>query len=417
MLTAEENITLPLQLAGGKFDKDWVDDVIGKVGLSDRRKHRPSELSGGQQQRVAIARALVSQPTVMFADEPTGNLDSKTGQEILDLLRDSVANYGQTTVMVTHDALAACIGRNAPLPRRRPDRQVAARRHVTRAPRRHGRGDPRVIHVALRGLLGRKLRSILTAFAIVLGVAMMSGTFVLTDTIDAAFKGIFAETYANTDAVVSGKGADISFQGTQAETPPFPEELLDQVVELPSVGAASGIILDETNADILTKRRQGREHRRGAVVRLRNRPRRGFAVQPAEAARGRLGRERRRGRHRRRDRGQPGLQGRRHGQDRDAPAGRGVHGHRPRAVRRGPLARHRDVRRLHDPGGPAALRPRGTARPDCGRGRGRHDARGARRRARGGAARRSGRRPLGGGADRRGSGVGRVPRLHPLLPA
>jgi putative ABC transport system ATP-binding protein len=113
MLTAEENITLPLELAGGSYDKDWVDDVIEKVGLTNRRTHRPSELSGGQQQRVAIARALVSKPTVMFADEPTGNLDSKTGQEILDLLRESVANYGQTTVMVTHDALAACIGRHA----------------------------------------------------------------------------------------------------------------------------------------------------------------------------------------------------------------------------------------------------------------------------------------------------------------
>jgi putative ABC transport system ATP-binding protein len=110
MLTAEENITLPLQLAGGKMDKDWVDSVIAKVGLSDRRKHRPSELSGGQQQRVAIARALVSQPTVMFADEPTGNLDSQTSQEILGVLRESVEEYGQTTVMVTHDAGAASIG-------------------------------------------------------------------------------------------------------------------------------------------------------------------------------------------------------------------------------------------------------------------------------------------------------------------
>jgi putative ABC transport system ATP-binding protein len=110
MLTAEENITLPLQLAGGKIDKAWVDDVIGKVGLSDRRKHRPSELSGGQQQRVAIARALVSRPTVVFADEPTGNLDSKTGGEILEVLRESVETYGQTTVMVTHDANAAAIG-------------------------------------------------------------------------------------------------------------------------------------------------------------------------------------------------------------------------------------------------------------------------------------------------------------------
>jgi putative ABC transport system ATP-binding protein len=109
MLTAEENIVLPLELAGRKHDRGWVDEVIGKVGLSDRRKHRPSELSGGQQQRVAIARALISQPTVMFADEPTGNLDSTTSAEILELLRDSVSTYGQTTVMVTHEPNAAAI--------------------------------------------------------------------------------------------------------------------------------------------------------------------------------------------------------------------------------------------------------------------------------------------------------------------
>jgi putative ABC transport system permease protein len=110
-----------------------------------------------------------------------------------------------------------------------------------------------VIKVALRGLAGRKLRAALTAIAIVLGVAMMSGTFVLTDTIDKAFQGIFSESYANTDAVVSGKGADITFQGTQAETPPFPEELLDQVRALPDVGAASGSVTDLTNTKILTK--------------------------------------------------------------------------------------------------------------------------------------------------------------------
>ena len=109
MLTAEENITLPLQLAGGKQDRDWVENVIDKVGLGDRRTHRPSELSGGQQQRVAIARALISRPTVVFADEPTGNLDSKTGGEILEVLRESVRDYGQTTVMVTHDANAAAV--------------------------------------------------------------------------------------------------------------------------------------------------------------------------------------------------------------------------------------------------------------------------------------------------------------------
>jgi putative ABC transport system ATP-binding protein len=107
MLSAEENVTLPLSLAGEKPGQEWVDEVIDKVGLSDRRKHRPSELSGGQQQRVAIARSLITKPTVLFADEPTGNLDSETSAEILDLLRESVDSYGQTTVMVTHDAGAA----------------------------------------------------------------------------------------------------------------------------------------------------------------------------------------------------------------------------------------------------------------------------------------------------------------------
>jgi putative ABC transport system ATP-binding protein len=109
MLTAEENIRLPLELAGGKIDKEWLDEVIKRTGLDDRRTHRPSELSGGQQQRVAIARALASRPTVIFADEPTGNLDSTTSGEILDLLHEMVADFGQTIVMVTHDARAAAI--------------------------------------------------------------------------------------------------------------------------------------------------------------------------------------------------------------------------------------------------------------------------------------------------------------------
>jgi len=109
MLTAEENILLPLSLAGTKTDDEFYRDLLGRVGLADRTSHRPAELSGGQQQRVAIARALVSRPTVVFADEPTGNLDSKTGGEILELLRESVASYGQTTVMVTHEARAAAI--------------------------------------------------------------------------------------------------------------------------------------------------------------------------------------------------------------------------------------------------------------------------------------------------------------------
>jgi putative ABC transport system ATP-binding protein len=109
MLTAEENIPLPLSIAGEKPQREWLEQLLNDVGLTDRRTHRPSELSGGQQQRVAIARGLISKPTVLFADEPTGNLDSKTSGEILDLMRHSVESYGQTTVMVTHDPRAAAI--------------------------------------------------------------------------------------------------------------------------------------------------------------------------------------------------------------------------------------------------------------------------------------------------------------------
>jgi len=109
MLTAEENVVLPLSIAGKKPDKAWLAELMARIGLEQRGKHRPSELSGGQQQRVAIGRALVSRPTIVFADEPTGNLDSKTSGEILDLMRSSVDTYEQTTVMVTHDARAAAI--------------------------------------------------------------------------------------------------------------------------------------------------------------------------------------------------------------------------------------------------------------------------------------------------------------------
>jgi putative ABC transport system ATP-binding protein len=109
MLTALENIMLPLRLAGASAEQPWVDEVIDRVGLGERTGHRPAQLSGGQQQRVAIARALVSRPTIVFADEPTGNLDSQTGEEILTLLRESVEAYGQTTLMVTHDPRAAAM--------------------------------------------------------------------------------------------------------------------------------------------------------------------------------------------------------------------------------------------------------------------------------------------------------------------
>jgi putative ABC transport system ATP-binding protein len=107
MLTAEENVLLPSEIAGRKVERRWLDSVLERVGLTDRRTHRPAELSGGQQQRVAVARALVEQPTVLFADEPTGNLDSRTSVEVLALLRDAADAHGQTIAMVTHDPAAA----------------------------------------------------------------------------------------------------------------------------------------------------------------------------------------------------------------------------------------------------------------------------------------------------------------------
>jgi putative ABC transport system ATP-binding protein len=107
VLTAEENLVLPLSIAGRKPDREWLDQLVHTVGLEDRRTHRPSELSGGQQQRVAVARALVSKPAVVFADEPTGNLDSKASEEVLKLLRQAVDSFDQTVIMVTHDPAAA----------------------------------------------------------------------------------------------------------------------------------------------------------------------------------------------------------------------------------------------------------------------------------------------------------------------
>jgi putative ABC transport system ATP-binding protein len=109
VLTAEENILLPVRIAGVHADPAWLETLIATVGLGDRRDHRPSELSGGQQQRVAVARALIARPAVVFADEPTGNLDSSSGRDVLALLRRAVDEFGQTIVMVTHDATAAAV--------------------------------------------------------------------------------------------------------------------------------------------------------------------------------------------------------------------------------------------------------------------------------------------------------------------
>jgi putative ABC transport system ATP-binding protein len=109
MLTAEENVTLPLAIAGEKPEPAWLEELLDAVGIAERRKHRPAELSGGQQQRVAVARALITKPKVLFADEPTGNLDSSSSREVLALMRKAVDDWGQTIVMVTHDAGAAAM--------------------------------------------------------------------------------------------------------------------------------------------------------------------------------------------------------------------------------------------------------------------------------------------------------------------
>ena len=210
----------------------WVEQVTTSVGLADRLSHRPSELSGGQQQRVAVARALVSRPTVMFADEPTGNLDSTTSGEILGLLRTSVDELGQTTVMVTHDAHAAAIADRVlfladgdivrDLPRCSAHKILETLEEVS-AP---------MIGVALKGLAARKVRALLTALAVVIGVSMVSGTYILTDTMQKAFDGIFDSSYAQTDAVIGGKEI---VKGSTSGSATVPESLLSE-----GQGAAGG---------------------------------------------------------------------------------------------------------------------------------------------------------------------------------
>ena len=240
MLDAKENILLPLTIAGEKPDDGWFDKVVSDVGLQDRLSHRPSELSGGQQQRVAIARALISTADGSLRRRADGK------PRLVHERRDprAPAPLGGRVRPDDRDGHARRARRRGrasrALPRRRRDRARARRVQPARDPHGHGRSRRSVIKVALRGLAGRKLRAVLTAIAIVLGVAMISGTYILTDTIDRAFTTLFTESYAGTDAVVTGKGLDISIDGEAPPNPPVDASLLETVRGVDGVALAPG---------------------------------------------------------------------------------------------------------------------------------------------------------------------------------
>ena len=183
-LSARDNITLPMTLAGTAPDPDWLATVIERTGLTDRLGHRPAELSGGQQQRVAVARALASRPQIVFADEPTGNLDSRSGHEVLELLRAARDEFGQTIVMVTHDPVAAGF----------------ADASVVMADGRVGE----MIAITARNLWARKRRLVATLLAVGLGVAFLAGTLLLSDTLRANFDRLFTQADGGTDVVLRG---------------------------------------------------------------------------------------------------------------------------------------------------------------------------------------------------------------------
>ena len=234
VLTAEENLILPLTLAGQKPDDEWVEQLIQTVGLGDRRTHRPAELSGGQQQRVAVARALVHKPAVVFADEPTGNLDSKASAEVLE-----PAAPGRRRVRPDRrDGHARPRRRSG----RRPAHRAGRRAHRARRGRRRRGAMTRYV---FRGLGARKLRTALTALAVVLGVAMISGTYVLTDTIDKAFSDVFQTASQGVD--VSVTGAKPSGFGSDQASPPIEESLLPKVQAVDGVRVAEAGVFQQVS--------------------------------------------------------------------------------------------------------------------------------------------------------------------------
>ena len=276
-LNALENMTLPMSLAGNKPDPAWLDTIVETVRLKDRLTHRPAELSGGQQQRVAVGRALLSKPEIIFADEPTGNLDSRSGAEILTFMRKAVDELGQTIVMVTHDPIAASYAdrvvflADGAIVDELLERQ---RRHDPRQDEEPGRLSP-CGRSRSRGSWRKKVRFLLTGIAVMLGVAFVSGTFVLTETISNTFNGLFNEIYQNTDAVVRAK-EEFKAQGFgDAGRGTVSADLLSTVRNTEGVEAADGqvqglaIIVDK-QGDALGSDGQGAPTHR---LRLRRRPR------------------------------------------------------------------------------------------------------------------------------------------------
>ncbi len=235
-LTALENITLPLALAGRRADREWLDRIVQVVGLESRLAHRPAELSGGQQQRVAVARALVGRPEVVYADEPTGNLDSRSGAEVLSFLRRSVEDMGQTIVMVTHDAVAASYAdRVVFLADGQVVGDIVAPTSAAGAGLHEGAGPMR--RYALRGILAHKRRLLSTVTAVLLGVAFMAGSLVFTDTMKASLSGAFQDGERSTDVLVRGPVTIKTGQGDQHA--PVPARLAADLAGVDGVAAVA----------------------------------------------------------------------------------------------------------------------------------------------------------------------------------
>ena len=244
-LTAIENITLPMDIAGRKPDQQWLDTVISTVGLGDRLTHKPSQLSGGQQQRVACARALAGRPDIVFADEPTGNLDSVAGAEVLGFLRRSVKEFGQTVVMVTHDPDAAGYADRVLFladgqivdemaepdrgPGAGPDEEL---RRPAPPPSVHAARCPEMFRATLKSLLAHKLRMGMSAFAIVLGVAFVAGTLVFTDTLNSSFTDLFRQTAPDVTVRPAKAAAAASGGFTGADTRTVPADLVGELAAL-----------------------------------------------------------------------------------------------------------------------------------------------------------------------------------------